>query len=202
MPPTTPDRTITLADALEAVTVAIGSLPQQAARLRDVEGTIAAMGRAWHALLGDLTPAELSAAVLRHLALSPFLPSPADLRRIASEARHGRPPAGAEAWEPVRKAIGAVGRNRAPSFADPVTARVVAALGWRELCDSENAIADRARFIEAYDALAGQQAEDRAVAGLPGVARPALPAEATPRAAGELVGEVARRLRLVSGGRP
>lgn len=130
----------------------------------------------WARVFVDVEYRAADAALLRHIRTSEFFPTPAEIGRIVDEAQHGRVSAGAEAWEAVRKAFGSVGRYRDPVFADPVTTRVVAALGWRELCDSENAIADRARFIDAYDKLAADHAEDRSVAGLPGVARPALPA--------------------------
>ena len=62
-------------------------------------------------------------------------------------------------------------------FTDPVTAQCVASLRWRELCDSENQAADRARFVELYDKLAAQKSEGvtRKLVGfemtVPGIAR-------------------------------
>ncbi len=144
--------------------------------MRKLGAEIDAMGMAWFKLLGDLTPAELLAALTRHLATSHWLPAVADLRAIASAAVVGRARAGEDAWGDVLEQVGATGRYRSPRFADPITARCVARLGWEELCASENAVADRARFAKLYDTLAREAAEDAAVAGLPGVARPALPA--------------------------
>lgn len=126
------------------------------------------------AVFADLDYTEANAALLRHIRTSEYFPTPAEIGRIVDQARHGRARTGAAAWEDVRRAIGAIGGNREPHFADPVTAAVVRGLGWRELCQSTNATADRARFIEDYDQRAAHFAEDRSVAGLPGVARPAL----------------------------
>jgi hypothetical protein len=52
------------------------------------------------------------------------------------------------------------------------------------ICASEDEMVTRAHFARAYDALALGAAEDRAVADLPGVARPALPtgADSSPAA--------------------
>lgn len=36
-------------------------------------------------------------------------------------------------------------------FPDPLVGKLVRAFGWRDLCLSENAVADRARFIPAYE---------------------------------------------------
>lgn len=163
---------MTESEAKQAIAIAIAACPQHALKLS--QDDIRAMARAWAMLLEDLTSAEVMAALKRYLAMSKWLPAPADLRAIASEARVGRARPGADAWEDVRKAIGAIGYYRTPTFDDPLVARAVAALGWRELCLSENATADRARFVELYAQYAKSAAEDAAIGALPGAARPAL----------------------------
>lgn len=178
-------------EAKKLCAVALAATPDRASFLDAT--LVAAMQDAWVLLLEDLTYAEGSAALKRYLATSPGkLPAPGHLRQIASEAAHGRTRSGAAAWEDVRRAIGAVGRYREPTFADPVTASVVRGLGWRELCDSENATADRARFIDAYETHAADAAQDRSVATLPGVARPALSSGQS--SLGSLLGDVLREL--------
>lgn len=147
----------------------------------------------WADVLADIDFADGAAALKRWIAddaNAGKLPEPGQIRRIADEARNGRRRHGGDAWGDVLREIGRTGRYRSPSFADEVTARAVARLGWRELCDSENPVADRARFVQLYDQLATEAVSDRAVASLPGVARPALP----PSAAHELVGAVAKRI--------
>lgn len=161
---------------------------------RTQEATFAA----WASMLEDVEPRAGLAALKRHAATNKWPPSIAEIRAIVAESQHGRARTGAQAWEDVRRAIGSVGRNRAPTFTDPVTALVVNGLGWVELCNSENATADRARFIDAYEQHARRAAEDRSVASLPGVARPALP-DAAP--VSSLVGDVAAKLRALPGGR-
>jgi hypothetical protein len=158
----------------QAVTFALAACPQHAAKLDGA--AVADMRRAWLTLLEDLDAADVGAALKRYLATSKWLPAPAEIRTLVAEAKHGRRRPGADAWEDVRKAVGPYGRDRVPPFADPLVARAVSALGWRELCLSENAVSDRARFVELYDQLARAAAEDAVVATLPGVSRPALPA--------------------------
>lgn len=163
---------MTALEARRLVAVAVASCPTQGGKLDRAQ--LKDMGDAWAALLADITYADASAALKRYLATSHWLPAPAQLRAIVSEAQHGRRRPGGDAWGDVLGAVGRYGRDRRPTFVDELVGRCVDALGWRELCDSENQTADRARFIELYDRIATEAAQDRSVATLPGVARPAL----------------------------
>lgn len=164
---------MTETEARKLVAVAVAACPTQGGRMG--KDQIADMGTAWAMLLEDIDYAEAGAALKRYLATSHWLPAPAQIRAIVSEARHGRRRPGGDAWGDVLSEVGRTGRYRSPTFADPIVARAIDALGWLAICDSENQHADRARFIELYDRLAAAEAEDRSVASLPGVARPALP---------------------------
>ena len=42
-------------------------------------------------------------------------------------------------------------------FENPLAEQVVQQLGWRYLCLSENPVADRAHFVQAYQAMAERQ---------------------------------------------
>jgi hypothetical protein len=65
-------------------------------------------------------------------------------------------------------------------------------LGWRDLCASENAVADRAHFMKMYDAVAVEAARDRAIGGaLPATQRVELPAGT--RRIGDLIANVLPR---------
>ncbi len=182
---------MTPTEAHQLVLRALAARPTPASFLDAV--TIKGMVAIWADVLSDIDPTEAAAALKRWIcddANAGKLPEPGQIRRITDEARNGRRRPGGDAWGDVLREIGATGRYRDPRFSDPVTAVVVRRLGWRELCDSENPVADRARFVQLYDQLATEAVSDRAVATLPGVARPALP----PSAARELVGAVANRL--------
>ena len=182
---------MTPAEAHQLVVRALAARPTPASFLDAV--TVKGMIAIWADVLADIDPSDGAAALKRWIcddANAGKRPEPGQIRRIADEARHGRKRHGGDAWGDVLREIGRTGRYRSPQFVDDVTARAVARLGWRELCDSDNAVADRARFVQLYDQLATEAVSDRAVASLPGVARPALP----PSAAHELVGAVAKRL--------
>lgn len=157
---------------------------------RTQEATFAA----WASMLEDIDIGPALAALKRHAATNKWPPSVAEIRAIVAESIHGRRRSGLDAWGDVKAAISRDGRYRSPTFADPLVARAVEAIGWHAICDSEDEMVERAHFAKAYDALAIGAAEDATVATLPGVARPALPGPI-----GALVGDVAKRL---SGGAP
>lgn len=68
-------------------------------------------------------------------------------------------PLAAEAWGEVVRQISRVGRDGQPQFSHPLIERAVKALDWRELCNSENQVADRARFIQAYEQMVQRQSD-------------------------------------------
>lgn len=180
---------MTPSEIAKLITITLAACPTPASFLDTA--AIEDMTAAWTFVLDDIAAAAALPALKRVLAEGDGkIPAPGQIRKIVDMAAHGRRRHGGDAWGDVLREIGRSGRYRSPSFADEVTARAVARLGWRELCDSENPVADRARFVQLYDQLATEAVSDRAVASLPGVARPALP----PSAAHELVGTVAKRL--------
>ena len=122
-------------------------------------------------MLGDLDYASANAAIERLLAGARFMPTIGEVRESALALTVGERKPGGEAWGSVTKAIGREGVNRTPGvdfmFADPITARCVAALGWEEMCNSELQAADRARFIDLYDQLAAQERRKQLSDALP-----------------------------------
>lgn len=143
----------------------------------------------WADLLGDLSYAACDRAVRSLAQTRNFAPSIAEIREYVLELERGPVRAGGEAWRDFLEAVGRYGAYRSPVFADPVVARCVTALGWQELCLSENQVADRARFIELYDRLARDQRREQQ-SPLLGAARE----QRALRAAERTVGEVARIL--------
>lgn len=93
-----------------------------------------------------------------------FFPKPAELLAAAVSLTHGPQRTGLDAWGDVKRAIAKYGYYHPPNgasmlavggydwtFEDALVGKVVAALGWRDLCLSENEMSDRARFIDAYE---------------------------------------------------
>jgi hypothetical protein len=166
---------VTRTEAAKLVTMVLATWKTQASRMDGVDD-VSTMISAWHVALRDLDGDVAASALVRLQATSRFMPSPADLRAAADEISRGARRAPAEAWGDVRKAIGRWGRNRPPgekwNFEDPLVRRAVDALGWVELCESENAVADRARFIEVYRDVEEASRVEAVTATLPGAAAP------------------------------
>lgn len=172
---------MTRGDAAKLVTLILATWKAQASRIAAEDAK--AMVDAYHMALEDL-PSEVAGRALKRLmATRQFLPTPAEIRAAADEVTRGPARPAAEAWGDVVRAIGRWGRNRPPgaewapgevwSFEDELVARAVDALGWEELCSSENRIADRARFIEAYGEIQQADRVEAVTMTLPGAAAPA-----------------------------
>lgn len=118
--------------------------------------------------LADLDASKASEVVTRICSDSEFFPTIATIRKAYAAATGIKRKTGAEAWGEVLAAVSRFGVYRVPgvdfSFDDENTARCVRALGWKNLCESENATADRARFVDAYDRMSEDTHRDR-VAG-------------------------------------
>lgn len=148
----------------------------------------------WYECLKDLDPGDLRSAVLRWLSEADSgFPAIAALRRMATEARAGRLPSSAEAWERVTAAVrrhGSYDKAGGMASLEPLErAAVDAAGGWGWICDvtTENRQAMAAQFRRAYESLAERHAADRA---LPAPLRPRLAvSEATRRVAGSIGAE-------------
>jgi hypothetical protein len=110
-------------------------------------------------LLADISGPVLEQSALEHISHSKFFPSIAELRSAAfSIIEAANPiPSEYEAWSEVQAEIQQVGHCNQPHFTNPITAQVVEQLGWRTLCLSENPVADRAHFVQAYLAVAERQ---------------------------------------------
>lgn len=148
-------------------------------------------------LLQDIPPADLQTVVDQCLAECKFLPTIAEIREryIALTKSLGALSA-AEAWGLVTGQIRAIGSWGAPEFDDPLTARVVEMMGWRELCQSENQMADRAQFMRMYQEI--RDRHDRIDNLLPQARR--MLETHTGRDVQSLTAQVAKRLTITANG--
>lgn len=134
-------------DQLEFI---LGQLFSAYANAKIDEGTVAVYTR----LLADIPPADLQTVVDQCLSECKFLPTIAEIRdRYHALTRTLGQPSATEAWSEVLRQIRAVGYIGVPEFSYPITAQVVRSMGWRELCASENMVADRAHFLRMYEQL-------------------------------------------------
>ena len=106
-------------------------------------------------LLADIPAADLQTVVDQAIAESKFLPTVAELRDLhrrltGTIARQSS----VEAWADVQQQIRRTGHSGAPKFDNELTRRVVAAMGWRNICMSETPGVDRAQFMRMYEQLA------------------------------------------------
>jgi hypothetical protein len=141
--------------------------PAQAGKLSAADiGTQLAL---WVQLLGDLSGDVLKAAALQHMAVSQWFPAVAELRQQAGAIVAPPSSTAIEAWGEVTAAMASTryyryadGFHEFPKFSDPVTQKVVDAMGWGNLCGSEDGTADRARFLQGYEAVTKRTHDDRA----------------------------------------
>jgi hypothetical protein len=189
---------VTQAEANRLVMGLLAAYPTQAAKMD--AGTARTMARMYSHALADLEFTAAAKAVQRLIQTSHWMPTVAAIRAEVGEVAHGARRAGGAAWGDVRRAIGKYGHNRVPGqdfqFEDPIVAEAVRGMGWRELCLSENEVADRARFTELYDELA--RGERKVAAVSYGAVSAKLPA-GQPAPLADAVQNV---LRALPGGKP
>ncbi len=120
---------------------------------------------AWSLMLADLDPVVAKAAVIKVCRESDFFPSVARIVAAANELdpRIEKPPTAAEAWEEVERLIIHFGPYRAPVYSCDLVRRAVRAIGWLQICCSENPAADRAHFLKLYESMRSKQKETKEI---------------------------------------
>jgi hypothetical protein len=118
-------------------------------------------------MLADLDPVLLEEAANMHIATGKFFPTIAELRgSVATLMERGFCiPSAMEAWGEVVEKMRKVGNfvdfgGGQPEFSNPLISRVVGYLDWNLLCLTDNMVADRARFIQAYEVELNRARED------------------------------------------
>lgn len=121
----------------------------------------------WYRELQDI-PADVADVVLRKwVSTQKWSPSIAEIREMAAKITHGELPDWGDGWNAVQKAILRYGRDRkadALASFDPITRKTVEYLGWRELCNSENPMADRANFRDSFKIVAQREQTNQQMA--------------------------------------
>ena len=79
------------------------------------------------------------------------------------DPRNEKLPTAAEAWEEVEKLIIQFGPYRAPQYSCDTVRRAVRAIGWLQLCCSENPAADRAHFLKLYESMRSKHKEQKEI---------------------------------------
>ena len=120
---------------------------------------------AWSLMLADLDPVVAKAAVIKVCRESDYFPSVARIVAAAEELdpRNEKLPTAAEAWEEVEQQICSAGIYKPPVFSCDLVRRAARAIGWLQLCSSENPAADRAHFLRLYESMKNKRKEAKEI---------------------------------------
>lgn len=108
----------------------------------------------YHEVWKDLDYESCQSAISALIRTSEMFPSASTVRREVLRQGGQMAPSSAEAWWQVTRMVSEVGRYGRPEFDNPTIKRAVEAIGWREICDSDNQGVLRAHFVKMYDKLA------------------------------------------------
>lgn len=133
-------------------------------------------------LLADIPVEVLEASAKQIMVESKFYPSIAEWREMALRLMTGAHniPSEFEAWEEANEQVRLCGdyshytvQTRTPEYSHPLIEKAVEIIGYRNLLESTNPVADRAHFFKIYQSLVERAQEDmrllpesKAVAGL------------------------------------
>ena len=119
----------------------------------------------WYEEFKDLSYEDVANGLRRHVNTSKWCPTISELKsaivtNVAGEKDWG------EQWNQTVKAIRRFGiyrEDEALAYLDPLTRQVVKRLGYKDLCRSENQMADRANFRIVYEQVANNEYEKAAL---------------------------------------
>ncbi len=117
----------------------------------------------WVEMLQDVDFEIAKLAVQKYMLESVYPPTIADIRARVSEFVGGYTPTAIEAWGEVKNSIrryGYYAQEKGVKVLSPLTRKVIDSIGYRELCLSENEVADRAHFLKVYETMAKRDKED------------------------------------------
>ena len=118
----------------------------------------------WYTMLADFDYPICLNAVKQLMSTNIFPPSIAEIRQKYLCIREIPEKDWGDAWKSVQKAIGSYGYMReeeAMESFDERTRITVKRLGWRNICHSENIVADRANFRMIYEAMQKSDRESK-----------------------------------------
>ena|SRR6185312_737239 len=144
---------MTKPEAAKLVAVLLAAFPNSKANAQTAE--------IYERMILDQDYAVANAAVERLLATCRFMPTIGEIRETCLELTKGDKLNGGEAWGQFLRLVSMHGSYRMPGvdfqIADETLAKTIEALGWKNLCLSEDQTSDRARFVDLFDKLATAQ---------------------------------------------
>ena len=114
----------------------------------------------WYQLLQDLDYKVANAAIQKYMLTQKFPPTIADIREQATSVSIGEKPLWSDGWEEVLMAIrryGSYQESLALESMSDITRQAVQRLGFRNICMSENIMADRANFRMIYEQIVDRE---------------------------------------------
>lgn len=127
--------------------------------------------KTWYRALMDLDSCVVENAVWEHISTSPFPPSIAEIREKCAARLSPMVAGWGEAWEETQRAIRKYGRyqeEEALASMTRMTKMAVRRMGFQNLCNSDNPVADRAHFQRMYE---GMVKEEKRQAQIPAFVR-------------------------------
>jgi hypothetical protein len=103
--------------------------------------------------LSDLTDEQFMTAIKQVILLDKEIYKSTNLVAVIREKALKQDFLAADAWGEVIAQIRSVGSWGQPVFKNKVIEQAVNLMGWKELCMSENQIADRAHFLKIFETL-------------------------------------------------
>lgn len=124
----------------------------------------------WFQELKDIPMEVASAAMRKWVSTQKWSPSIAEIREECATIVNGEQRTWQEGWDSVLTSIrkfGVYSPKEAMQFleaTDPIAADCVMRMGYRNLCMSENAVADRAAFRNCYEVFQKRKQMDQQIA--------------------------------------
>ena len=120
----------------------------------------------WYQLLSDIEYEAANVAIQKHIMVSKFPPSIAEIREQTVSVTVGDKPIWSDGWEEVLRAIRKFGMYREAEALESMTEttrQAVKRLGFKEICMSENLMADRANFRQIFEQLAEREQANKQI---------------------------------------
>lgn len=109
--------------------------------------------------LTDLDVNIAKAAIVKHITTSKYFPTIAEVRDAVISLTNTVPCA-ADAWSEALKQISVVGTSGIPKFSHQAVQKAVKAIGWRNICMSEEIGVERAHFLKIYESYRSTEIEN------------------------------------------
>lgn len=119
--------------------------------------------KVWYAMLQDLPYDVLNLAIQKHIMISEFPPTIAEIRASAADILMSDVDDWTEAWRKVldvMSAYGLAGGYEGLRQLDDPTREAVKRVGYWAICNSENVGVERANFRTSYEAIVAKKKEE------------------------------------------